>query len=133
MIYVHDASALIAYLRREPGAQSVIDVLLEQDSVHVVHAVNLCEVYYDAIRVSGQADAETALTELASLGIVTRHDLDDPLGKAVAGLKAGVGLSLADCFALALTQRVEGVLLTADHREFDPLANQGICRIAFIR
>jgi PIN domain nuclease of toxin-antitoxin system len=133
MIYVHDASALIAYLRNEPGAQSVVDILIEQDSVHVVHAVNLCEVYYDAIRTSSQTDAETVLTEVSSLNIVTRHDLDDALWKAAAVLKAGGGLSLADCFALALAQRLEGVLLTADHREFDPIATQGICRITFIR
>jgi PIN domain nuclease of toxin-antitoxin system len=81
MIYIHDASALIAYLRNEPGAQGIADVLLEQDSRHFVHAVNLCEVYYNAIRASGQVDAETALTELASLSLVTRHDLDDLCGR----------------------------------------------------
>jgi hypothetical protein len=28
---------------------------------------------------------------------------------------------------------VRGELVTADHREFDPIASQGICRITFIR
>jgi PIN domain nuclease of toxin-antitoxin system len=34
MNYVYDASALIAYLRNEVGAQRVADLLLEQDNVH---------------------------------------------------------------------------------------------------
>src|SRR5215218_2330474 len=124
MNYVYDASALIAYLRNEVGAQRVADLLLEQDDLHFVHAVNLCEVYYDAIRASGDADAETAIVELASVGIVTRSDLDDPFWKSVGRLKAGGGLSLADCFAIALTQRLAGALVTADHHEFDPVATQ---------
>ena len=42
-------------------------------------------------------------------------------------------VSLADCFAIELTQRMNGVVLTADHHEFDVLAAQSLCRISFIR
>jgi len=45
VIYVIDASAMIAYLRAEPGGQVVRDLL--RDPVHqcLALAINFCEVY----------------------------------------------------------------------------------------
>ncbi len=56
MNYVLDSSALFAYLRDEPGADT-----FEQQIVNAVaagqtcfaHAVNLCEVFYDLHRSDG--------------------------------------------------------------------------------
>jgi predicted nucleic acid-binding protein len=42
-------------------------------------------------------------------------------------------VSLADCCAIALTNRVGGTLLTSDHHELDPIASLGVCSITFIR
>jgi hypothetical protein len=42
-------------------------------------------------------------------------------------------VSLADCFAMALANRVQAELVTSDHHEFDPIAQNGICSIQFIR
>lgn len=42
-------------------------------------------------------------------------------------------ISLADCFALALTKTMRGRLLTSDHHEFDKIVPLGICPITFIR
>jgi predicted nucleic acid-binding protein len=42
-------------------------------------------------------------------------------------------ISLADCFALALAERVGGTLVTSDHHEFDPIVPLAICPILFIR
>ncbi len=41
-----DASAIIAYLRDEPGADKVEDLLANDDEVCIAHAINLCETYY---------------------------------------------------------------------------------------
>lgn len=42
-------------------------------------------------------------------------------------------VSLADCFAMALTNRMQADLYTSDHHEFDPIAASGICSVKFIR
>jgi uncharacterized protein with PIN domain len=43
---VFDASALIAFLRDEPGAEVVESALSVPEKCYA-HALNLCEVYYD--------------------------------------------------------------------------------------
>ena len=52
--YVIDACALIALINQESGCDVVRDLLKNAESgeCHVkMHAVNLCEVYYDCFRV----------------------------------------------------------------------------------
>jgi PIN domain nuclease of toxin-antitoxin system len=131
--YVYDACALIALLKREPGSQIVDRLLRTAKASNVIHAINLCEVHYDFIRASTVADADHAVQTIAHLGVKTRMAMDVNLWKKAGQLKANGGLSIADCFAVALTRRVRGELVTADHREFDPLAQQGVCKIVFIR
>lgn len=45
MIYVLDASAMIAWLRNEPGADVVDDAIRDLGSQCLAHAINLCKVY----------------------------------------------------------------------------------------
>ena len=42
-------------------------------------------------------------------------------------------VSLADCFAITLSECLNAQVVTSDHHEFDPLAAAGICRVRFIR
>jgi predicted nucleic acid-binding protein len=42
-------------------------------------------------------------------------------------------MSLADAFAVALTQRLGGTLVTSDHHEFDAIAEEDVCPVLFIR
>ncbi len=133
MIYILDASAIIAWLRNEPGADVVDNAVRDLSSQCLAHAINLCEVYYDAHRNSGMAHAEAVISDLAAVGIVERGDFDQAFWKDAGKLKAGGGVSLADCFAITLTNRVGGTLLTSDHHEMDKLAAAGMCQITFIR
>jgi predicted nucleic acid-binding protein len=60
--------------------------------------------------------------------------MDAALWKIAGGYKAAIArVSLADCFAMALTQRLNAALMTSDRHEFDSIAAQGICPIRFIR
>ena len=63
MIFVLDASAMIAYLRDEPGAGIVAEALLDPESQCYAHALNLCEVFYDFHRASGQPEALRAISD----------------------------------------------------------------------
>jgi len=52
----------------------------------------------------------------------------------VGKLKVNPGkLSLADCFALALTLYMNATLVTSDHHEFDRIDTMGLYPILFIR
>lgn len=134
MIYILDASAMIAFLRDERGADVVAEVLLDPDSQCHAHALNLCEVFYDFHRASGLRDAKQAIADLSRAGVIEDASLASVTWQAAGILKANLRrVSLADCFAIELTQRMNGVVLTADHHEFDVLAAQSLCRISFIR
>lgn len=133
MIYVLDACAMIALLLQEPGEEIVWAHLLEKDATCVAHSLNLCEVFYDFYRDSGEAAASGAIEDLKWLGVSERNDLDEAFWRSAGTLKGTHRVSLADCFAIALTNRVSGTLLTSDHHEMDPLAALGVCHISFIR
>ena len=133
MIYVLDACAMLAYLRNGVGADWVEDALLNTNNQCVAHAINLCEVYYIIHRDSGEGDADSAIQELKSVGVIERDDFDEAFWKEAGRLKAGGGISIPDCFAVTLANKVGGTVLTSDHKEFDPVAAAGICPITFIR
>jgi predicted nucleic acid-binding protein len=65
--------------------------------------------------------------------VVERNDIDSLFWRSVGQLKASGRISLADCFCIALAQRVAGEVVTSDHHEFDPLVPRGLCPIRFIR
>jgi PIN domain nuclease of toxin-antitoxin system len=133
MIHVLDASAMIAWLRNEPGADVVDDAINDTKSQCLAHSINLCEVYYDAHRNAGEAYADSVIGDLAAVGVVERSDFDQVFWKEAGHMKAGGGISLPDCFGLTLTKRVGGTFLTADHGELDKLAATGTYSITFIR
>jgi len=56
-----DASAMIAFLRDELGAQVVAEALLDPDSQCHAHALNLCEVFYDLHRAAGRDEELNAV------------------------------------------------------------------------
>lgn len=133
MIYVLDANAMIALLRKEPGGDVVANRVAEPDATVYAHAINLCEVYYAFHREESEAAASGVIVDLKDLGVIERNDFDETFWKEVGRLKATHRASLADFCAIALTNRLGGTLLTSDHHELGPLAAAGVCRIEFIR
>jgi predicted nucleic acid-binding protein len=131
---VLDASAMIAYLRGEPGADVVESALSGDGEPCVAHAINLCEVYYKFVRVSGEAVATSAIQDLKDTGLIVRIDLDEAFWHDVGRHKATIGsIPLADCFVVTLANRLDTEVVTADHPDFDRIADEGICRVTFIR
>ncbi len=133
MNVVLDACAVIAYERDEPGAD-VVETYLVEDHTCWIHAINLCEVYYDFLRVVGEEAAEQVLSDLKAFDVQVVTAMEDALWKQAATYKAILRrISLADCFAMALANQTGGVLITSDHAEFDPVVEQKLCNIQFIR
>lgn len=124
---------MIAYLRNEDGG-ALVEEYLASDEICLAHVVNLCEVYYDFARADSEERAESAVYDLENQGMLVRDDTDRSFWHEVGRLKATpIRISLADCFAIALSNRVDGRLLTSDHHELDTVAEQGICEVEFIR
>jgi hypothetical protein len=90
--------------RAERGADVVADALLDGESKCYAHALKLCEVFYAFHRASGIDDASQAISDLSVAGVIE-------------------DASLAP----------QGIILTADHHEFDVLAAQTPYHIKFIR
>jgi PIN domain nuclease of toxin-antitoxin system len=97
MIYVLGASAMLAYLRGEVGADIVENAILDTTGQCMAHSINLCEVYYIVHRDMDEPTAEAAIGDFKRLGVVERSDFDGALWKEAGKLKAGGGISLPDC------------------------------------
>ena len=110
MSAVLDASALLAYLQREPGAASVRAVL----GGALMSTVNWAEVVQKSAE--SQTEASALRTALESLGLVLAPF--SPSQAEIAGtLRApatDLGLSLGDRACLALAIEREGTVLTTD-------------------
>lgn len=135
MKYILDSCALIAFIRDEDGACAVEEILLDGSATVMMHALNVCEVYYDCLRAAGAEHAERIVASLVSGNLIIREDMDAPFWKFAGTVKARGRISLADSFAVALAAREEAVLVTSDHHEFDPFVTKDDfpVQIRFIR
>ncbi len=129
---------MIAFLRNEPGADVVETALLEAmlDPVShqcLAHSINLCELFYIFHRDEGETAAIAAINDMSAATVVERADFDPAFWQEAGRLKSLGKVSLPDCFALTLTNRVGGTLLTSDHHELDRIAALGTHSITFIR
>ncbi len=109
---VLDASALLALIQDEPGA----DVVKEAGRNAVISTLNLAEAAAHAV--DAQGDYRTVRDTVARFGIeVVPFDLSQAYSSAILRRRTrGVPLSLADraCLALALQRRLP--VLTADRQ-----------------
>jgi PIN domain nuclease of toxin-antitoxin system len=113
---VLDASALLAYLRSEPGAETVAEAL---DAGAIISATNLAEVLS---RVGERGwDPAAFARDLIDRGIlhgallVEDFTFDDSVEAArLRPLTRNLGLSLADRACLALALKMDFPVLTAD-------------------
>jgi ribonuclease VapC len=108
---VLDASALLAFVHGEPGAERVAAVLGEA----VISAVNLAEAVTKLVLTTGSADRTLQLIAETEVEVI---DFDQSLAQetgALAALTRTRGLSLGDRACLALARREQAIAMTADH------------------
>ncbi len=109
---VFDASALLAILFEEPGAERVAALLDERDAV--VSSVNYAEVMTKLL--DRELPAASALLAWQGLHVEV-HDVDKDIAFEAARLRAStrkLGLSLGDRCCLALAKRLGAEVITAD-------------------
>jgi predicted nucleic acid-binding protein len=135
-LYVLDACAMLAVLSDEPGADVVDGFYLKAVSGEIIltmNKINLLEVYYDLIRSYGKERADQFYSEVKELPIGIYHEISDEVFMEAGRLKATYKISLADSVALAQTLVSGGILLTADHHEFDEIEKSENIRFQWIR
>jgi ribonuclease VapC len=113
---VLDASALLAYLRDEPGAEAVSGAIADGA---VISTVNLAEVFSRAAdRGVDPVTLAAGLRERGLLGgaiTVEQFTVDDAVDAGqLRPLTRDAGLSLGDRACLALARRLGACALTAD-------------------
>jgi predicted nucleic acid-binding protein len=128
-----DACAVIAYLRKEPGAEVLEGIIERPDTFLAMHVCNLGEVYYDFFRDDGLTAARTAWTNTLALPLELRRDADDAFIQRVGVIKVEERVSFADAFALALAECLNVPLVTTDHHEFDAVESKGHFRFLWLR
>lgn len=109
--YVLDASAVLAYLKREPGGDTVAPLLVRS----LMTAVNLSEM---AAKLDEEGlQAEQLLRAFISAAGVTVVAFDDALAYRAGALRLSTkpyGLSLGDRACLALAQQESLPAVTAE-------------------
>lgn len=135
--HVMDACAGIAYLKGDQGILDLPQILGDERNSVVIHAVNLCEVYYDFLRSDGQLVADEAHASIIRVVNVIEDAAEDFL-KRVARWKVGHvcpghTLGIADAFAAATAEQYACRLVTSDHRDFDPIEQAGALSILWSR
>ena len=108
--YVLDASALLALLQNEPGAQRVKDIAPES----VISAVNVCETVGKLTSAGMSLDDARTSVELINLGVVPFDtELAYKAGSLIIETKK-LGLSLGDRASLALGMTLNKTVVTAE-------------------
>jgi PIN domain nuclease of toxin-antitoxin system len=119
--YAIDACAFIAYLREEEGCDKLKLLFKDKDNDLFIHSVNLAEIYYDTLRVSGKQKADERFDDVKSLPIKVVWTLDVSLIELVGKYKTSYKISFADSFFLALTEKEDAIAISTDHHEFDEI------------
>jgi predicted nucleic acid-binding protein len=125
MVKILDASALVAYLWKQPGYESVQDLLSKavgSEKNLLMSTVNFGEVYYILLRDHGPEGADKILKAIETLPI-DFIEVDMGLAKQAAIYKAAKKLPYADCFAAALAKVHKGEIVTGD-KDFKAIENE---------
>ena len=135
-VFVLDACALIAYLRREEGHQKVIELFDRATDLEVriiLHAASLSEVYYDFLRVSDKAIADEMLSDLTLLPIELKDNISMQMVQQIGYFKTTYKISFADSFVLATARMNNASVVTSDHHEFDVIEIKRDALLTWIR
>lgn len=131
MRQVLDASAILAYLRREPGHSEVSKALAHAagNQPLLISAVNWGEIVYVLNKAIGiqETQSTTRVLDTFPIDIVPA---DRQTSEIAASYKSAGRLAYADSFAAALTELSNGELLTAD-KDFESVKK--LIKIRLIR
>ena len=116
---------MMAFFEDEAGADKVEDILrslLDRKAKAFMCVINWGEIYYNTMRVQGVEEADRVITQLDSYPIKLM-EADKTLTYEAAKLKGRYRIACADCFAAALSSRLNAPVVTGDP-EFAKLSHE---------
>jgi len=135
MLYLFDACALLAVFNGEPGATVVLD-LLEQARAGTIRLymsiVQLLEVYYDRLYISGEYGARIRVESILAEPISIIESISYPVMYEAGRFKTSYSMSLADAIAAATTRSLTATLVTKD-KEMKPAEEAGEFSVLWIK
>lgn len=133
---VLDASAVLAWLRGEGGAEVVRTWLAASESGEAeayLSVVNAGEVFYRFFKLGMATEAQRFIWEVTHRGFPLRVvSATDARVWRAAEFKARYPIAYADGFAAALASEVSAALLTCDP-EFRELERDGVIEVVWVR
>jgi predicted nucleic acid-binding protein len=114
--YVLDSYAMIAYFEDEAGADRVARILkqlIQGKAKGYMSVVNWGEVYYNTMREEGVDEAEKVILQLDKFPIQI-VEVNRDFAYEAAKLKGKYRIAYADCFAVALSVKLNATLVTGD-------------------
>ncbi len=135
---VLDSSAVVAFLKDEPGAAGVADLFANTNIPLYIHSANLCEVFHIMWRRDGEDSAQISIAKLLDAGVIERSDMDGEFWRDAGSLiamrrLANGSLPLGDALGVALARRLNTEFVTSDRHEIEPLHNDNLVQALFIR
>ena len=85
---VFDSSAMVAFLKDEPGASVVADLFPNTQIPLYAHSANLCETFHIVWRRDGENAARLAIDKLLDAGVMERSDMDGAFWRDAGSLIA---------------------------------------------
>jgi predicted nucleic acid-binding protein len=132
-VTVLDAFAVLAFLKDEPAAAAVAELLRDEERPALT-ALGVAEVLDHLVRLVG-VDEEEAVLDLAQLGLAEPHAVDGDLAGRSGRLRArryhrrDRAIGLADCVAAEVARRVGAPLVTSDPHLLDTCHAEGIAYV----
>ena len=125
MIHVLDACALVAFLKKEEGAEKVWDILQDTENgtfFVYMSIVNLIEVHYGFVCSVGTERAAEILDQIHDLPLQIIDTINSLVFDEAVRLKSSYSVSLADAIGLATAINLNGVFVSSDGELKEPVA-----------
>ncbi len=111
---VFDAGILGLFFQKDPRIRELLRLIGSDESHKFIAGVNLAEFYYKTCRTLGRQTADARFNLIIDSGFIVDSGAELDRLAGLERCRGELDLSLADCYALALSKRVRGVLLTTD-------------------
>jgi predicted nucleic acid-binding protein len=135
MLYLLDACALIAVFNGEPGANIVLD-LMEQARASAIRLsmsiVQLLEVYYDRLYISGEYGAVSRVESILAEPISIIESISYPVMYEAGRFKTSYSMSFADSIVAATAKIFTATLVTKD-KEMEPAEEAGEFSVLWVK
>ena len=111
--YVFDTGAISLFFSEDERLRTLVDQIQGKGDAAFLSSVTVAEFYYKTCQNLGRDVAALRSKQLSERMRVVDASLEISFSAGLEKCRNG-RLSLADCYALALTKRLRGLLLTTD-------------------